>query len=339
MKEILTITYLVIGFIFTTVFLWGIYSKKRKLDWLTLLHVVTMLFVSTAAGCILMASLKDSIHFSWVSRLVLFGIGFMLSWGVYQVAWSQRYTFDYQRDSFETEFCFVAGLAAFMGLLYLKVPTWWSANPVLHWEKDYWDVGLILIVPFLLHKTWDAFTQIEYVEPKNPENRWNFPANMEHRRNFPDRFVNTQHWKWHNSGPISFQMAKNLNSEYNWFTKPVDSGMEVPKDQPIGATFAFLIQERRKDPTLVAIDDLGNEYGGQPRFWLLFSIKKVWWKPSTWNQTNRYLYPELSIVQNAVHPNDIIVVQRIPFLPMHRRSNSMYAPPAYDSGKTEIITR
>jgi hypothetical protein len=314
MKEMLTILYLAGGLIFTAVFLWGIYSHLRKLGWLTLIHVLTMLLLSTAAGCFLVATLQNSIHFSWISRLILLGIGFILAWGVYQLAWSHRHPFDYYRDSFEVEFCFVGGMAAFMGLLFLKIPTFWCANPTPHWENDFWDVGFILFVPFLLYKTWDAFTQIPYPDVENP---WTFP----------NRPINTEHWKWRELGQINFQIAKNLEAEYNLFEKPVLPWIEVPKEQSIGDIFTLMIQERRKSPSLATIQDLGNEYGGEPMYWLLFSIKKIWWKPATWNRPNRYLFPDLSVVQNEVQANDIIVVQRVPFSYGMQRPGIMYAMP------------
>lgn len=326
MKEPLTIAYLVLGIVFTGIFLWSIYSKMRKLDWWTLLHVVTMLFVSAAAGCILTTILKDSLHLSWVSRIGLLGIGFALAWGVYKLGWSQRHPFDFQQDSFQTEFCFVVGVAAFMGILYLNVPMWWNAQTVLNWKQNYWDAGVLLTLPFLLHKTWDAFTQITYPDVENP---WTFP----------DQFINTESWKWRELAQINFEIAKNLDSESNLFQKPITPWIEVPKEQPIGTIFALMIQERRKNPALATINDLGIEYSGQPRFWLLFSIKKVWWKPSTWNRTNRHLYPDLSVVQNEVQANDVIVVQRIPFSSRKHRPNELYATPAYDTGKTMVISR
>jgi Type VI secretion system, TssN len=316
MKEMLTILYLAGGLIFTAVFLWNIHSRLRKIGWLTLVHVLTMLVLSTAAGCILVAGLQYSIHFGWISRLVLLGIGFILVWGVYQLGWARRHPFNYHRDSFETEFCFVGGMASFMGVLFMQVPAVWCPDPVPHWEKNFWDVGLILIIPFLLYKIWDAFTQIPY---PNVENPWTFPH----------RPVNIEHWKWRELGQINFQIAKNLDSEYNLFEKPVLLWIEVPKEQPIGDIFTLMIQERRKNPRLATIQDLGTEYGGEPLFWLLFSIKKVWWKPATWNRPNRYLFPDLSVVQNEVQANDIIVVQRVPFSFETQRSGVMYAMPNY----------
>ncbi|MEN9610107.1 MAG: Type secretion system, TssN [Bacteroidota bacterium] len=326
MKDVLTLLYLAGGLLFTAVFLWGIYTKLRKLDGLTLVHVLILLLTSAAAGCFLTTVLQDSIHLAWMSRLVLLGIGFILSWGVYRLAWSQRHPFDFNRDSFETELCFVGGMAAFMGFLFLKIPALWNETYSPNWEYDYWDAGIILLVPFLIHKTWDAFTQIHYPDVENP---WVFP----------DKFINVAHWKWRELTQVNFEIAKNLDSEYNLFAKPVLPWIEVPKEQPIGDVFALMVQERRKNPSLTSIQDLGTEYSGEPPFWLLFSIKQVWWKPSTWKRKNRYLYPDLSVAQNEMQPEDVIVVQRIPFSGQGRRPNLLYATPYYDPGKTTIIQR
>jgi hypothetical protein len=124
-----------------------------------------------------------------------------------------------------------------------------------------------------------------------------------------------------------------LRTEYRLLQKPLNYLMNpwilAPKSQQMGDIFRVLVQERRKRRDLALIQDIGTEYRGQAPFWLLFSIKRIWYRPSTWSRKVRYVNPNLSVEENEIQQGDVIRVERLP----HFAKTVRYQPPSKSSQK------
>jgi hypothetical protein len=322
MSQLLTLIYIGIAILFGFMFVWQLHQNRgKKPDFMTAIQSFAIGSLSFLAGCILIDRFKTQPeHLGWVVRIVFLMFGIISTWGVFKLDWAVRDRFDAEKDRFEIEFAYISVVSSVSVLLFSVAPTWVNiakADVVLRLlgDENFWDAGLCGILPFLMVKVGDWASQMPY---KDVENRWAYP-------NEP---LNSEFWEWHDLMQVNFEISQSLRTEYRLFQKPLKYLMNpwilAPKSQQIGDIFRILVQERRKRRDLALIQDVGTEYRGQAPFWMLFRIKRIWYKPNTWSRKVRYVNPNLSVVENEIQQGDVIRVERMP----HFAKTVLYQPPS-----------
>jgi hypothetical protein len=134
-------------------------------------------------------------------------------------------------------------------------------------------------------------------------------------------------------------MKRSLQHEYDIFSEEAKPWIEAPKEISLGAIFQLCLQERRGNKNLTTVQDLGDEYDGDPLFFWMFLRKFIWYKPKTWKRDVRILNPLLSIKANKIEVDDIIVARRIPGHGIQFNFVEDEPDVDEDSNKTVIIRR
>jgi hypothetical protein len=323
--DTLRLIYIGIAILFGFLFVWQLnQNRDQKPDWMTAIQMIAIGSLSFLAGCIVIDRFKNQPeHMDWVIRLVFLTFGCISTWGVFKLDWAVRNRFDAEKDCFEIEFAFISVVSSVSVLLFSVAPTWVNIVPnaklvELLPAEHFWDVGLCGILPFLMIKVGDWASQIPY---KDVENRWAYPIEP----------LNYEFWDWYDLMQINFEISQSLRTEYRLVQKPFNYVMNpwilAPKAQQVGAIFRVLVQERRKRRDLALIQDVGTEYRGEAPFWMLFRIKRIWYRPSTWSRKVRYVNPNLSVVENEIQQGDVIRVERVP----HFAKTVRYQPPSQSS--------
>ncbi|MEM1119169.1 MAG: TssN family type VI secretion system protein [Bacteroidota bacterium] len=326
MQEPLVIVWAILIFIIGILFVWVIKRKKRKLGKYVAVHKLGLMLLSTGIGFLLFYFFYQNTHLIWVSRLTFLLLGILNVWVAYSQDFTERDTFDYKKDSMLPEVLFML-LHAFLATLAFTIAP--QMFGLVKYEVDvsmlFGDLPLVFILPFLVFKVSDLASQVPYRSVENP---WVYPLEA----------INAESWPWRNLMQINFQVKKSLLEEYHLFDWPVNPWIEAPKEITLGNIFCLIMQERRQRRELTTIQDLGNEYTGEPQFGWLFSIKVIWWNPSTWFRSPRYLNPDLSMIANKVKKRDIIVARRVPWV--DQPISASYAKDTdYDSDRTVIVHR
>lgn len=300
MREPTLIIWALLAFITGLLFMWSVRHSKRQLGKYVAIHKLALILASFGAGFLAFFFLKDSPHQYWASRLSLLFLGLLHTWAMYSQSWVKRDKYDYEKDSFLPEFLFTLLQALIASACFTISPQLFGVveRPV-DVSLPLWDAPLAFMAPFLVLKIGDYASQIPFRAVENP---WVYPIEP----------VNPENWPMRNLMQVNFQVRRSLVEEYHLFRRAAFPWIEAPKEIPLGDIFRLVMQERRRRPDLLTIQDMGDEYGGDPKFWWLFSIKKKWWDPGTWYRSPRYLNPDQSVTANKVQKNDIIIARRIP---------------------------
>lgn len=315
-----TFSALVFGFLFFRI----AGRQKRLLSPYLALYKLGFLLLFFISGLLTFQGLKDSPHLVWVSRLTLLILGSLHLLILYFQSWVKRDKFQYSKDSIFIEWIFTVLMGVLGALAFSFTPKLLKImGPETRVSLDLWDAPFVFMLPFLVFKLADLASQIPY---RIVEKTWVFPIEP----------VNTETWAWRNLMQVNFQVTKSLLDEYRIFTWAAHPWIEVPKEAMLGDVFRLVIQERRRRPDFATIQDMGDEYGGNPKFWWLFSIKRVWWNPNSWFRQPRYLNPDASINGNKLRKSDIIMARRIPSEGIEIQFRQK---PDYDPDKTIFISR
>ncbi len=194
---------------------------------------------------------------------------------MFDLLWAQRDTANWSRDSFLKEISFTFRLSAIMTLLCLAL----FGYLIQKWEvaASMWGLLLLFPLPLILVKTYDFLVQIPI---KDFDKKWFYEI-------FP--FDETQ-WKRENMVSIGFKVADSIKHEKQWFHTKARFSIVIPRDQELRVIYRLALREYHKKKPSVPVQELGYEEN-IPRFWWLFYVPFVLWKPSTWRRKNYYLDP------------------------------------------------
>jgi hypothetical protein len=301
MKEPVVIVWATLAIAIAFIYRWAMKSRGRKITPRTAWHILIVLLVSSIAGLVTESKFNGSPNIVWVGRLIILvlGIGHLIS--LYYIGWSKRDSYKYKEDSILPEGIFTLLLGLGSAICFCASP---RSLPIQFFEFTFtpdpitmWDAPIIFLLPFVFLKLFDF---AGHVPSKVVENPWIFPLEE----------VNTEHWPWRDLIRINFRVSKSLRDEGHIFGRWTTPWIEVPREISLGKVFQLNMQEHRKHRR-DTIQDLGNEYVGEPFFWWIFSIKWVWWKPSSWWRSIRYLDPDATLSVNLVRNGDIIRAKRV----------------------------
>jgi hypothetical protein len=222
--------------------------------------------------------------------------GYFHAQEMYDLLWAQRDTHNPSQDSFWKEAGFTFLLSALMTLLCLAL----FGYLMNKWEvaASMWGLLLLFPLPFILTKTYDFLAQIPQ---KDFDKKWFYEI-------FP--FDETQ-WKRENMVSIGFKVADSIKNENRWFHTKARFSIVIPRDQELRMIYRLALREYHKKKPSVPVQELGYEEN-IPRFWWLFYVPFVLWKPSTWWRKTYYLDPNESIANNQLRNGDFIVAKRMP---------------------------
>lgn len=325
MTGILATVWILLAMATAYLLFWLVKRQKRPLNARIALYKLSFIALSALAGLLLAYSLGQSPHRVWASRAVFTAIGLLHLLVLYQQSWVKRDPFDAAEDSFAQEATFTTLLGLLCALTFVFSSRVFRLVGIDAPEISnyFWDAPLWFLLPFLAFKMSDLATQIPY---RVVENLWIFPIEP---LGIPD-------WPRRDLMQVTFELRRSLEDEYRPFRRSVQLWIEVPKQAPLGDVFRLIIQDRRRRTDLTTILDLGDEYSGPPEFWWLFSIKRVWWNPSTWSRSPRYLNADASIANCNIKKSDIIIARRMPIKGVADR---YLKKDDYDAEKTIIINR
>ncbi len=329
MKEPVIIVWGVLAIITGFWLKWCLKRYGRQPDSTTPIHLFVFALLCSIAAVTIQLTMKASIHTVWVSRLVLLVIGSLHVWSLYRQSLAKRDPYSYEKDSYITEIAFTSSLAFVCSICFVLSPRLLSLLKIAKTPSDLtlWDAPLVFLLPLLVYKLFDLAGQVPF---RYVENTWFYPLET----------VNVEKWPWRDLVRVNFRVTNSLLDEYLMFGRKADPWIEIPKEATLGNIFRLTMQERRKKQGLSTIQDLGTEYGGEPKFWWLFKVKFIWWRPSTWTREPRFLNPDLSITANKILNDDVIVAKRLPAskeqLPINRPWDGRMD---YDPDKTVILNR
>jgi hypothetical protein len=305
-------------------YVWVMKTQKRRVDSHTAIYKILVVLIFMIVGAVLTFFLHESAHFPWVVRCSVLVLGILQAIVMYTRPWTIRDKFNYAKDSFLPEFLFTL-LTAFIGAAAFE-----SSGKLLRYADHsikstliFWDLPALIVLPFLMMKLMDLISQVPY---KVVENLWLYPIEPFSHEGRP----------WNNLMQVNFELAKSLKDEYNLLSFKSKPWVQAPQEYALGEVFRLLVQDRRLRVNLSVIQDLGDEYAGGAQFWWLFSIKVIWWNPSTWFRRLRYLNPSKSIASNNIRKYDVVLAKRIPI-------EGIEIPQVQDAGqdldKTVLINR
>ncbi len=327
MKEVVILIWSMLTLVGGFLLLWSMKYHKRQMGKYVMYHKLILVLLSFGLSVSLYYFLVDSIHLIWVLRLSVLCLGVLHVWVMYRQKWTKRDAFEFEKDAFLPEFIFTTVSALFCSLSFVSAP---QIVGLVAYKIDVssllWDLPIVFVLPFLVLKLSDLASQIPYRLVENP---WLFPIEP----------VNAESWPWRDLMQVNFQVSSSLLEEYRLFKSSARPWIEAPKEIALGNVFRLAMQERRRRRELTTIQDLGDEYDGQPKFLWLFSVKFIWWNPTTWRRKPRYLNPALSIIENKIRKQDIIVAKRIPALPNTTPDRRYSEMADYDKDKTVLLNR
>jgi len=327
MREVVLIIWGILIMIGGMVLMWSLKKTNRKIGKYVMYHNLVLMILSFGVSLLLHWLMPDTNHLIWSIRIGVLAIAGLNLWVIYKQKWSLQDKFDYDKDGFLPEMLFVFLGGLICAIAFATAPQVLGLIPYrVDVSLFMWDLPFVFMLPFLVLKLLDAGTQIPWRSIENP---WIYPIEP----------VNAENWPWRDLMQVNFQVKQSLREEYYIFSWPAFPWIEAPKEVGLGNVFRLTMQERRKRSELTSIQDMGIEYDGDPQFCWMFSVKKIWYRPSTWFRKPRFVNPDLSIKANKIQEGDIIIARRIPgngSKPMHIEYNSNSD---FDSEKTVIIKR
>jgi hypothetical protein len=326
MKEIVVLIWGGLVFVLLFLYVWAMKRNQLKPSPYMAVHkLVVVLIFSIISYCLYTFYFK--LNLIWINRIIFLVLGIIHVVIMYRYSWTKNNSYDYKKDSFLVELIFSLLMGIVGSIAFTLCPqVFLIIDRAVDVSISKWDYPLIFILPFLYFKLMSFITQIPF---RLVENQWTYPMEP----------VNSELWPWRNLVQVNFQLKKSLVDEYRLFSWPIYPWIEAPQDVPLNQIFRLMMQERKFKRGFETVQDLGNEYGGSPEFWWLFNIKIKWWNPSTWYRNNRYLDPNLSLVQNEVRRNDTIVVKRVPISESNIYGNFMASDQKFDPDKTVLLRR
>ncbi|HKL03704.1 MAG TPA: TssN family type VI secretion system protein [Cryomorphaceae bacterium] len=275
-------------------------KRKRKMAKLDYLFPVIYGFAGLGLGYLFFMDWLSELHQIWTSRLVFLVLGIAQTTVLMKRDWTIRDRFLYHKDSILPEMLYTFSLAFLTAGLFIMGGTYSLVNQSIYTDPSigYWDLPLLFVLPFFWQKLFDMAGQRPQ---KTIAQQWAFPLEK----------VSAQNWPWRDLVTVNFQMKRSLLDEYNIFADEAKPWIEAPSEISLGAIFQLCLQERRGNKNLVTIQDLGDEYDGDPQFFWMFLRKTIWYKPNTWKKRTRLLDPQLSVKANKIDPDDIIVARRV----------------------------
>jgi len=271
-------------------------GKMDKKTWRYFAVFAVVALVFGAVLWLLYQKAEIPIFFVFLISLALFLIaGYFHLEKVYDLLWARRDVGNWTKDSFLTEAGFTFALSSVMTLLCLLL----FGYLIQKWEvaANMWGLVLVFPLPFLLVKTTDFLVQIP---KKDFDKKWFYEV-------FP--FDETQ-WKRENMVSVGFQVADSLKHENKWFSTKARFSIVIPRNQELRMIYRLALREYHKKNPSVPVQELGYEEEG-PRFWWLFYVPFILWKPSTWWRRNYYLDPNETIANNNLKNGDFIVAKRM----------------------------
>ena len=270
-----------------------------KLDKKTGHYSAIFAFVSLVTGAlmwVLYTKADIPIFYLFLIGLAVFLVaGYFHLEKFYELLWARRDSYNWSRDSFLKEAGFTFSLSAVMTLLCLLL----FGYLIKKWDMaaSMWGLLLIFPLPFIITKAYDFLAQIPQ---KDFDKKWFYET-------IP--FDETQ-WKRENMVSVRFQVADSLHHESKWFSTKAKFSITIPRSVELRYIYRLALREyHKKDPT-VPVQELGYEEN-IPRFWWLFSVPFILWKPSTWWRQNYYLDPTETIANNNLKNGDFIMAKRI----------------------------
>lgn len=281
-------------------FRWSMKSKGRTLTARTAWHTLGLLLLTCLVGWLMERYTGSSPSVVWIGRLAMLLLGVIHLSLIYFLEWPQRNGRDYRNDSLLPEGVFTVLLGLLVSICFTAAPRYipFLEIKAVQEYSGMWDSPLVFLFPWLIFKLFDIAGQIPFRVVENP---WKYPLEE----------VNTEHWPWRDLIRVSFKVKQSLRDEGHPFGRSTTPWIEVPREAELGKVFRLNMQEHRKFRR-DTIQDLGNEYDGAPMFWWLFSIKWIWWNPTSWFRHPRFLDPDRSLAANGVRNGEIIRLHRIP---------------------------
>jgi len=328
MKEFTVLIWFILFTIVSIVLVFLVKRQKRKLGKYAMIYKLVLLIITLLVSFLTYWLFVDTIHLIWISRIVILLLGVVNVYFLFKRPWTKRDEKNYKEDSFFIEFLFVCLSSFSMATIFVAAP---QITGIIDYGKDVSstlvEAPLIFLLPFLLFKLNDFVCQIPFKEIQKP---WLFPIEA----------INPKDLKWKKDlVQVNFEVFKSLKDEYNimsWKEKP---WIEAPQELQLSVVFCIAMQKRREKRDLRTIQDLGNEYGEDVKFCWMFSLRKIWYKPSTWFKYPRYLDPDLSIIANKIKKGDIVFAQRIPYTGINLSKFIDTDNIIHDSDKTVIVKR
>jgi hypothetical protein len=308
MNEIWVLVYASSWVCFLFLFGWKILkSTDKKID--TIAPIVGIWLLSFLVGIMITHLVKPQPYLiSWVYRVGLFTFGSLAVWGLYELDWARRDTFDSERDGFEKEFIFIGLVSCGTALLMSVSPTlvgFATKTEMQHWfpQNTFWDAGLCSILPFLMVKMVDSLTQIPYPDFVL-QNQWVCSK---------ETLETAKTWKDKNNEKntlIYFEIEPSALSEYRFFHSRVTGGVNFASKQTLADFFCGFVRKRYAEGELPLLQDFDK---GTPIFWLSFRLKYPWYHLKTWFQTPHYLKPSDTIESLQIPSASVICVERVSF--------------------------
>lgn len=289
----------VIGISLLLITLFFTVFKLDQKDWRTKFYPLFMALLSGLGGLWLhFGNQYDPVNLPRIYiaiQIICLLMGVIHLWIIYQkLFWSKRDTYDSGKDSFLPEFVYTLIVLCFLSAGFMGATAYLEGATKM---INYWDIGLLLIVPFLFLKSYDLLNQIPQ---RDFTNKWTFT----------DQRIGEDNWQWENEIWISFLVKENLEGDLLKKGRYASFRVSSPRRVPLGESFRLAIREYNRKGPEVLVQDLGFERESQDQFWWLFTVKVIWNRPNTWFRKIRYLNANISPLKNGIGPDDVILVRR-----------------------------
>ena len=271
-------------------------GKLDKKTWRYTAIFALLALITGAIMWLLYEKAQIPLFYVFLISLALFLVaGYFHLEKMYDLLWAQRDSYNWREDSFIKEAGFTFALAALMTLMCLGL----FGFLLKRFDTVDSMYGLLLIfpLPFLVAKAFDFLAQ---VPRRDFDKKWFYEVFA---------FDETQ-WKRENMVSVGFQVADSVQNENKWFSKKARFSIVIPRDQELRMIYRLALREYHKKNPSVPVQELGYE-DDKPRFWWLFYVPFILWKPSTWWRTNYYLDPSETIANNNLKNGDFIIAKRV----------------------------
>ena len=274
--------------------------KRNQSDLRTKLYVLVLVLFGAGAGLWLHFGSAEEPLKSPIIYMVLQGLFLLLGmahvWYMYKwLFWSKRDPRIASEDSFWPELVYTLGILFFMTAAIIAVYGYYNGFDKV---GNFYLIGILFILPFIYLKSYDVINQIPV---RDFSQKWQFSNER----------IKEDQWDWVNEIWVQFRVRENWEGERKKSGRKAVFRIHAPRKVPIREVFRLAVREYNRGGPEISVQDLGFEQENADRFWWLFSIKFVWYRPNTWFRKVRYLDPYSSTVLNEVRPTDIILAKRI----------------------------